>query len=129
MPVDLNRSLLWTVGLGWLGFLVVGIAVGRLFTIAQVTVLIDRSACNAEGWQQVSDRYNTLYQAHQRKSIRLAQVVIVSDLGAEVRETLPSPAEFNRMKTSGEANPERFDQLKSSFDNVRVLACETESTK
>lgn len=129
MPVDLNRSLLWTVGLGWLGFLIVGVAVARLFAISQVTVLIDRSACNPEGWQQVSDRYNTLYQAHQRKRIRLVQVVIVSDLGAEVRETLPSPAEFNRMKTSGKANPERFEQLKSSFDNVNVIACDTESTK
>lgn len=125
--MDLNRSLLWTVGLGWLGFLVVGIAVARLFAIAQVTVLIDRSACNAEGWQQVSDRYSALYQSHRRKNIQLAQVVIVSDLGAEVRETLPSPAEFNRMKTSEEPNPERFDQLKDSFDNVRVLTCEADS--
>lgn len=129
MPVDLNRSLLWTVGLGWLGFLVVGLAVARLFAIAQVTVLIDRSACSAEGWQQVSDRYSALYQAHQRKNIQLAQVVIVSDLGAEVRETLPSPAEFDRMKTSGEPNSERFDQLKNSFDDVTVLTCEADSEK
>ncbi len=122
--MDLNRSLLWTVGLGWLGFLVAGVVIARLFAISQVTVLIDRSDCDAEGWQQVSDRYAALYQAHQSRRLQLAQIIIVSDLGEEVRETVPTPAEFHRMKTSGQPNPQRFDQLKNSFDHVRVLTCE-----
>ncbi len=122
--MDLNRSLLWTVSLGWLSFLVAGVVVARLFSISQVTVLIDRSACDAEGWQQVSDRYAALYQAHQRKRLQLSQMIIVSDLGEEVRETVPTPAEFHRMETSGQPNSQRFDQLKNGFDNVRVLTCE-----
>lgn len=121
--MNLNRSLMQIIGFGWLGFLCLGIVINRLFAITQVTVLVDRAQCDRTSWQKVSDRYAELLRDHERRRIQLTKLVILSDLGAEVRDSLPTPAEFNALETYGEANPERVEQLVAGFPTVEVLSC------
>lgn len=41
----LNRKLVTTLGLGWLGFAIVGGAIAFALPPTQITILIDRSFC------------------------------------------------------------------------------------
>jgi hypothetical protein len=109
--------------LGWLGFLLTGIVITRLFAISKVTVLVDRAKCDRQTWRQVSDRYAELFKDHERKRIQLSQMVLISDLGEEVREVVPTPAEFQVLETYGEPSTERLRQLQAGFSEVEVLTC------
>lgn len=123
MTTNLNRSLLQIIGLGWLGFLLSGIVIGRLFAVTKVTVLVDRAKCDRQAWRQVSDRYAELFKDHERKRIQLSQMVLISNLGEEVREVVPTPAEFQAIETYGEPSTERLRQLQAGFTKVEVLTC------
>jgi hypothetical protein len=123
LTTHLNRSLLQIIGFGWLGFLVAGIVVTRLFAISKVTVLVDRAKCDRQAWRQVSDRYAELFKDHERKRIQLAQMVLISDHGEEVREVVPTPVEFQALETYGEPSTERLRQLQAGFAEVEVLTC------
>jgi hypothetical protein len=119
----LNRSLLQILGLGWLSFLGAGVVISWLFPLTQLTVLVDRSRCDPLGWQALSDRYADLYKAHERNRVQLLQVVIVSELGEEIRETPPTPQEFRAIETVGAPEAERLSRIKAGFSNVELLAC------
>jgi hypothetical protein len=119
----LNYSLLRILGLGWLSFLLAGIVIARFFSLTQLTVLVDRSKCDRQGWREVSDRYADLYKAHERKRIKLSQVVIVSELGEEIRKPAPTPQEFQAIETIGAPDTERFSRIRAGFAEVEVLAC------
>jgi hypothetical protein len=122
--MDLNRSLWKILGFGGLGFLATGFIVSRLFSIAEVTVLVDRSGCDRASWRQLGDRYKALHKAHEQRKLELSQVVIVSALGEEVRETIPTPREFLAIETFGKPDAERLARLKASFSSVEVLSCQ-----
>ena len=119
----LNRPVLWFLGLGCLTFLTAGVVVPRLLSGTKTAVLVNRSACDRQEWQEVGDRYSSLYQAHQSNRIRLSQVVIVSGLGEEVREQIPTPQQFRAIETFGEPDAERLSQIEAGFTDVEVLTC------
>ncbi len=119
----LNYSLLRILGLGWLGFLLAAVVIARFFSLPQLTVLIERSKCDRQGWRELSDRYADLYKAHERRRIRLSQVVIVSELGEEIRTTIPTPREFQSIETVGAPDKERLSRITAGFTEVEVLAC------
>src|SRR3712207_937750 len=100
----LNRHLLRTLGLGWLGFLVVGLAIGWVFAAPTVVVLVDRSYCAPAQWQQVVHSYEQLYRQHQQQQLQIQQVVLFSDLGQDVLSPPPAPEVIRDVSRYGRSN-------------------------
>ena len=119
----LNRALLRIVSLGWVGFVVVAIAIRTVFAAPEMTLLVDRSYCEPAQWAGVSDRYEQLYQQNQRGEIVLKSVIFFSDLGEETSETPPEPGTFRNLKTYGKPSPERRTALASTYPDATVLSC------
>lgn len=122
----LNRALLQIIGLGWLGFVAIGIVISRLFAAPTVALLIDRSTCAPAQWRTVSEQYETLYEQYQRDRVRFSRILLISNLGEEVAEAPLTPAEFRRLSTYGQANPDRLAQLEQGYPAVEVFSCARE---
>ncbi|MBE9078190.1 hypothetical protein IQ241_12955 [Romeria aff. gracilis LEGE 07310] len=122
----LNRVLLRIVGLGWLGFIAIGLVVSQVFAAPTVALLIDRSDCAPDQWRSLSERYEALYGRYQRDRVKFSQILLISDLGEEVAEVPLTPAEFRRLHTYGQADPERLAQLAQSYPAVELLSCATD---
>ena len=115
--------LLQPIGLSWLVFLVIGLAIAIFFPIPSLTVLIDRSYCPANQWQQIAQAYDQLYDQHNQRSLRLNQVVMVSNLGEEVFETPPKPDTIRQLSTYGQRDGDRLSKLQSTYRTSEVLSC------
>ena len=120
---SINRTLLRTVGMGWIGFIVTGIVISQVFATPTVTLLIDRSYCDETDWQRVSTQYEVLYRQNQQGRVDIEQLVLFSDLGEEVLGTPLSPEEFRTLSTYGKVNLERQQTLKAEYANAQLLSC------
>jgi hypothetical protein len=116
--------LLLTLGLGWLAFIGLGLGLRQWNTGPTVTVIIDRSYCAPAQWQAQAQRYTDLYDQHDQGRLRIVQVIYVSDLGAVVAETLPTPEEINRLNTFGRFNAAQMEQARQAAPNPEVLSCQ-----
>lgn len=115
--------MLKPIGLSWLAFLVVGLAIAWLAPIPSLTLVIDRSYCPANQWQQIAQSYNQLYDQHKQRTLILDQVVLVSDLGQEVLDTPPTPSAIRQLSTYGQRDGDRLSKLQSTYGNSEVLSC------
>jgi hypothetical protein len=119
----LNRRLLRTLGLAWLGFLVVGLAINLVFAVPSVVVLIDRSYCPQAQWQQVAQSYEQVYRQHQQRQLQIQQVILFSDLGKDVFSPPPAPEVIRDVATYGRSDPERSQDMRSAYPKAQLLAC------
>ncbi|MBE9158156.1 hypothetical protein IQ265_15160 [Nodosilinea sp. LEGE 06152] len=119
-----TRRLIYTLGLGWIAFVALGLGLRQLLASPKVTVVIDRSYCAPAQWQQrVSDRYASLYAQQEQREITIDQVIYVSDLGQEVAATVPSPEQVQALSTYGRSNPAQMQQATQENPDATVLSC------
>ena len=119
----LNRYLLTILGLGWLSFVGTGILLNQVFAAPNFVLLIERSYCSPQKWQQVVAEYTDLHRQHQQNLVKIKSVVLFNDLGQEVLTTIPSPEELRDLRTYGRSNPQREEELKKAYDQVKVMRC------
>jgi hypothetical protein len=122
----LNRKLITTLGLGWLGFGIVGSAIAFALPPTQITVLIDRSFCPQDQWQAIASAYNDLYQQHQNRDLQIKEVITFSDIGQEVLSEIPTPDAVRSLNTYGRSNQERLKQLQSTYPQAKLLSCQSQ---
>ncbi|MDJ0536543.1 MAG: hypothetical protein QNJ70_29315 [Xenococcaceae cyanobacterium MO_207.B15] len=119
----LNRYLLTILGLGWLSFLIAGILLNQLFAAPNFVLLIERSYCPPQKWQQVVLVYTNLYRQHQQNLVKIESVVLFNDLGKEVLTTVPTPEELGGLRTYGRSNLQKESELRKAYDRVKVIRC------
>ncbi len=119
----LNRYLLIILGLGWLSFLIVGILFNQVFAAPDFVLLIDRSYCPPQQWQQVVQKYSNLHQQHQQNLLQIKSVILFNDLGQEVLTNIPTPDKIGDLDTYGRSNPEKETELRKAYDQVKVIRC------
>lgn len=119
-----THRLLLTLGLGWLAFIGLGLGLRQWIAGPAVTVIIDRSYCAPAQWRAQARRYTDLYEQHDQGRIRITQVIYVSDLGAVVAETIPTPEEVNALTSFGRFNAAEMDQALQAEPNAEVLSCQ-----
>ncbi len=122
----LNRKLVTTLGLGWLGFGIVGGAIAFALPPTQITILIDRSFCPQDKWQAIASAYNDLYQQHQNRDLQIKEVITFSDIGQEILSTIPNPDAVRSLNTYGRSNQERLKQLQSTYPQAKLLSCQSQ---
>jgi hypothetical protein len=122
----LNRKLITTLGLGWLGFGIVGGAIAFALPPTQITVLIDRSFCPQDQWQAIARSYDEIYQQHQNRDLQIKQVITFSDIGQEVLSAIPNPDTVRSLNTYGRSNQERLKQLQSTYPQAKLLSCQSQ---
>ncbi|NJR64768.1 MAG: hypothetical protein HC772_04665 [Leptolyngbyaceae cyanobacterium CRU_2_3] len=121
--MNLNKRLFKTLGLSWLALLLAGLLIRWLFAIPSMTVLIDRSYCPADQWQQISQTYTDLYHQHQWRQLHLKTVVLFSNLGQEVLSSPPIPTVIQNLSTYGQSNEQRQAQVQKAYPKGRLLQC------
>jgi hypothetical protein len=121
--MNFNKQLFKTLGLSWLAFLIIGLLIGWLFAIPTITVLIDRSYCPPNQWQQVVQTYAQLYQQHQQHQLQLRSVILFSSLGEEPFSTLPEPAVLQQVSTYGRPDLQRQVRLQKDHPQAHLLKC------
>ncbi len=120
---QLNRYLLTILGLGWLSFLLAGILLDRFFAAPNFVLLIERSYCPPQQWQQVVEEYVDLYSQHQKHTIEIESVVLFNDLGEEVLSAIPTPEELRDLSIYGRSSPQREAELSKTYNQVKVIRC------
>ncbi|MEO0534036.1 MAG: hypothetical protein AAF215_09215 [Cyanobacteria bacterium P01_A01_bin.123] len=120
---SINRTLLRIVGMGWVCFMVAGVIISQVFAAPTVTLLVDRSYCDAADWQRVTTQYDALYRQNQQGRVEIERLVLFSDLGEEVLDEPLSPEDFQTLSTYGKANPDRQQTLKAEYANAQLLSC------
>ncbi len=118
----LNRAVITILGLGGIGFGLVGYGV-RTFLTPSVVVVIDQSYCPPDQWAAVVSRYQSLYQQNQRHQIQIEQVIVFNSLSQTPLDPLPSPDQIAAINTFGRAAPEREASLRASYGNAEFLRC------
>ncbi|NJN22658.1 MAG: hypothetical protein HC812_17650 [Leptolyngbya sp. RL_3_1] len=119
----LNRTLLRTVGAGWVAFAIAALAIRTVFAAPDVTLLVDRSYCEPSQWQAVAEQYADLYQQHQRGSITISATIFFSDLGEETSDQVLTPEAFQDLTTYGRPSPDRQAALEASHPQAQRLSC------
>lgn len=119
----LNRYLVTIIGFGWLSFLLAGILLNQVFAAPNFVLLIERSYCPPQKWEQVVQEYTNLHRQHQQNLIKIESVVLFNDLGEEVVTTIPTPEELRSLRTYGRSNPQRKDDLKKAYSRVKLIDC------
>ncbi len=120
---QLNRYLLTILGLGWLSFMIAGLVLNQVLAVPNFVLLIERSYCPPQQWQQVVEEYIDLYRQHQQHLVKIEFVVLFNDLGEEVLTTVPTPEELRGQGTYGRSSPEREAELRKAYDQVKVIRC------
>jgi hypothetical protein len=122
---SLNRKLLRILIISWLSFGVAGITLFSTLPTPRITVLIERSYCSPEKWQQLVQAYTDLYQKHQNQDIQIQKLVLFSDLDQEVLASPPAPNVLRSTNTYGRSNPQRQSQLSLTYPQSKFLICQT----
>ena len=117
----LNQHLLRTLGLSWLGFLIVGLVISWVFAVPKVVVLIDRSYCPPTQWQQVAQSYEQVYRQHQKQELQIQQVILFSDLGKDVFSPPPAPEVIRDVSTFGRSDPYRSQYIQRAYHKAQLL--------
>ncbi|HEY9736130.1 MAG TPA: hypothetical protein V6D06_07600 [Trichocoleus sp.] len=121
-----NKRLVRILGLGWLAFIGLGFGLRQGLQGPTTVVVIDRSYCEPNQWQQVAQSYSDLYDQAQARQLRIEQVILLNDLGEEVLETPPDPAEVKALSTYGRSNPARLQAISQQFSKATVLTCSSQ---
>lgn len=100
-----------------------GLMINIFFAIPTVTLLIDRSYCPNNQWQQVTQAYTDLYDQHQRGKLRLQRVILFSSLDQEILNSPPLPETVAALSTYGHSNHQRQINLQETYPNFRFLGC------
>ncbi len=100
-----------------------GVLISLFFPIPVSPLLIDRSYCPPEQWQQLTQAYQELYQNHQQKKIRLDPVIFVNSLGEEPQPLPPTPEAIAELSTFGRPDGDRLQQLQKQYANAKILSC------
>ena len=119
----LNQSLLRLLGLSWLCFLVAGLVIRLVFATPNLVVLVDRSYCPLNQWQQVTQTYQTLYRQHQQQRLHLQTIILFSNLGQEALSPPPAPAVIQNLSTYGRPDPQRQAELQKAYPKAQLLSC------
>lgn len=117
-----NRRLIALLALGWTGFLAAGLGLRQLSGPA-VVIIIDHSFCPENQRQSVVETYRDLYQQHQQRQIQIEQVLFLSDLGEDVLEQPPPPAEVAELGFFGDEIDSKLEQARQQYPEARVLGC------
>ncbi|MDJ0725565.1 MAG: hypothetical protein QNJ38_10680 [Prochloraceae cyanobacterium] len=120
---QLNRYLLTVLGLGWLSFLIAAILLNQVFAVPNFVLLIERSYCPPQQWQQVVQEYTKLYRQHQQLRIEIESVVLFNDLGEEVLAAIPTPEELRAKRTYGRASSQREAKLRTTYEQFKIIRC------
>jgi hypothetical protein len=121
--MSLNTHLLKTLGFSWLAFLLTGLLISWFFALPTMTLLIDRSYCRPNQWQEVSQTYTDLYHQHQRRQLHLKTVILFSNLGQEVFTSPPIPATIRTLSTYGHSDLNRQAELQKVYPATQLLGC------
>ena len=79
-----------------------GLAVKLVLPIPTVTLLLDRSYCDPDQWQKISQEYARLYRQHQHQRLRLEKVVFFSNLSQTNYKKPPHPNVVELLTTYGQ---------------------------
>ena len=120
---QLNRYLLTILGLGWLSFLIMGILLNQFFAAPNFVLLVERSYCPPQQWQQVVQKYSDLYRQHQQNLVKIESVILFNDLGEEVLTNIPTPEALGDLPTYGRSNPQKARELSKTYAQVKVIRC------
>jgi hypothetical protein len=120
----LNRALVTIVIVGWLAFLLSGGLVAYVFASPSLTLLIDRSYCPPQKWQEVTQAYQELYRQHQQKQTQIEAVILFSDLNEETLKELPTPEELSNINTYGRFSLQRQSDLSKRYPKAKILNCQ-----
>lgn len=115
--------LLKTLGFSWLAFLITGLLISWFFAIPTITVLIDRSYCPSDQWQQVSQTYTDLYRQHQLRQLHVQTVILFSNLGQEAFTSPPVPVMIQTLSTYGHSDRKRQAELQKAYAKTQLLNC------
>jgi len=118
-----NQRLLQILAVGWLAFLGAGFALRQTLGGPTVTIIIDRSYCEPNQWEQITSDYARLYEQHQQQRLTIDQVIYVSDLGEEIADAIPTPDEVENLSTFGRFNTEQLQQATDQHPAATVFAC------
>lgn len=118
-----NQRLLRILGLGWLAFIGVGLGLRQGLQGPATVVVIDRSYCEPNQWQQVAQSYADLYDQSENRQLRIEQVILLNDLGEEVLDTPPDPDAIQALSTFGRSNPARLQTISQKFPKATILTC------
>lgn len=121
--MNLNIRLFKTLWLSWLAFLITGLLISWSFAIPTITVLIDRSYCSPDQWQQVSHTYTDLYRQHQWRQLHLQTVILFSQLGQEIFASPPMPTKIQNISTYGHPDRQRQAELQKAYPKTQLLGC------
>ncbi|MGK7912903.1 MAG: hypothetical protein AB4050_15730 [Synechococcus sp.] len=99
--MHLTSRLIVTLCCTGCAFGLAGAAVTALLPVPKQTVLLDRSYCPPERWQEIAGDYKRLYSQHQRKVVTISEVVTFSSLGSQPLAELPAPVDIEQMQTFG----------------------------
>jgi hypothetical protein len=119
---QLNRSMIRILIMGWICFALAGFGLAT-FATPNLVVLLDRSYCPPDQWQQVIQKYDQIYQQNRGKQVRLKTVVLFSSLGEDVRTTPPTPTELQNLQPFGRPDPQKQSQLKTQYPDAILLLC------
>jgi hypothetical protein len=113
----INRYLLKILGLGWLCFLLAGLAINQVYT-GQI-ILIDRSYCPSSQWQVVVQSYQQIYQ----QPGHIQTVILFNDLGEETLTSAPTPETIQKLSTYGRSSKVRQAKLEKHYPTAKLLSC------
>lgn len=122
---SLNRKLFKILSTYGLSLGIAGVVIAFLFPPPRITVLIERSYCPPEQWQQLVQSYTDLYQKHQNRELQIKEVVLFSELGQEVLTLVPNPEAILSLNTYGRSSPQRQHQLSSTYPHAKILNCQS----
>jgi hypothetical protein len=94
-----------------------------VFATPNLVVLVDRSYCPLNQWQQVTQTYQTLYRQHQQQRLHLQTIILFSNLGQEVLSPPPAPAVIQNLSTYGRPDPQRQAELQKAYPKAHLLSC------
>ena len=118
-----TRRLIQTLGLGWLSFLGLGLALRHTQQLPTVAVVINQSYCPPAQWQQqVVQPYADLYQQVQSKQLEITQIVVVTDIDQITLPNIPAPEALG--KPFGQApDPAAITAAQATHPESVVLQC------
>lgn len=120
---SLNRDLSIFIAGSCTAFILTWLLFNRL-VIPQVTIIIDRSYCQPQQWQeQVVKTYKGLYNQHPSR-LKIQRVVSFNDLGTESFAQIPPPDKIKTLVTFGKQNQQLRQQLQTKYNSSRILSCD-----
>ena len=111
------------LGLGSICLLTVGWVINFLLPPPSIVVLIDTSYCQSKKWQQVSERYEQLYDRDRRQQLNIESVILANSLGTETLASPPSPSAIAELSTFGISAEELDENLQLKEIQTEILTC------